>query len=298
MRSARVGHLTAASACVLAAATLAFATRDDVDRPRQVRPGSSPPGQIVGSPTGLPYEDPEHVPLDELAWGGQRWHRKNVTTRGLMLPLGATRYGRLSDGGAQVLLIPMPEIAEQVNSFYGRRVELTGISRVVPEHQQVLLCGPESLCDDPQLPPLPDRRPEYPQMSITVTQVMESAERGRGSKGAPAASLDELIDDAAALAGTTVRVVGLFRGRNLYGDLPAGSEREPSAWVLKDEDRAVWVLGKRPEGKGWKLDPAYRGDTVRWLEVTGKLEVVNGVGYLRASKVMLTTAPATATEDR
>ena len=68
-------------------------------------------------------------------------------------------------------------------------------------------------------------------------------------------------------------VVGLFAGRNLFGDLPEGS------------------AGKKPEGKGWRLDPAYKGDAVRWLQVTGRVETQGEVTYLRASKVALTGAP-------
>jgi hypothetical protein len=69
--------------------------------------------------------------------------------------------------------------------------------------------------------------------------------------------------------------------------------------VLKEGDAAVWVTGKAPKGKGWSLDPAYKGDTVRWLAVEGKVEVVNGVAYLRASKVILARDPrAEAAESR
>jgi hypothetical protein len=89
-------------------------------------------------------------------------------------------------------------------------------------------------------------------------------------------------------------VVGLFRGRNLYGDL-SGTVADPSAWVLKDGSSAVWVFGRKPEGKGFKLDPQYKGDTSRWLEVTGRVLVLNDVVCLKASKVALTSAPAVET---
>jgi hypothetical protein len=57
------------------------------------------------------------------------------------------------------------------------------------------------------------------------------------------------------------------------------------------------VTGKAPRGKGWALDPDYRGDAVRFLAVEGKPEVVNGVLYLRASKVELAKDPAAETAD-
>ena len=49
--------------------------------------------------------------------------------------------------------------------------------------------------------------------------------------------------------------------------------------------------GRKPQGKGWKLDPTYKGDGVRWIEVTGRVEVRDGVAFLRASKVTLVSAP-------
>ena len=62
--------------------------------------------------------------------------------------------------------------------------------------------------------------------------------------------------------------------------------------MLKDGDTAVWITGKDPRGKGWALDPAYQGDTQRFVAVEGKPEVVNGIVYLRASKVSLAAAPS------
>ncbi len=64
--------------------------------------------------------------------------------------------------------------------------------------------------------------------------------------------------------------------------------------MLKDGDTAMWVMGKTPKGQGWKLDLDYKGDAKNWLEVEGKPEVVNGLVYLKASRVMMSKAPASA----
>jgi hypothetical protein len=61
---------------------------------------------------------------------------------------------------------------------------------------------------------------------------------------------------------------------------------------LKGSDRAVWVTGKRPQGKGWALDPALVSDTRRWLEVEGRAEIVGQIVYIRASRVKLAAPPA------
>ena len=48
----------------------------------------------------------------------------------------------------------------------------------------------------------------------------------------------------------SIRMVGKFRGHNLYGDLPVKSQRKSADWVIKDDLFAVWVTGKKPKGSG------------------------------------------------
>ena len=62
---------------------------------------------------------------------------------------------------------------------------------------------------------------------------------------------------------------GASAARALCGGL--GPAPAPKAWVLADDVTAVWVIGKEPAGKGWRLDPAYPADTSRWLEVIGRV---------------------------
>ena len=73
-----------------------------------------------------------------------------------------------------------------------------------------------------------------------------------------------------AATGKLVRVVGKFRGKNLYGDLPARRARERGDWVIKDDAFAVWVTGKKPKGKGFELDASLKRDTDKWIEVVGR----------------------------
>ena len=83
-----------------------------------------------------------------------------------------------------------------------------------------------------------------------------------------------------------MRVVGKFRGRNLFGDLPARSERDSADWVIKDDVYAVWVTGKRPKGSGWELDLGLKRDTNKWIEVVGRPETIGNVTYIRALSVI------------
>jgi hypothetical protein len=78
-----------------------------------------------------------------------------------------------------------------------------------------------------------------------------------------------------------VAIIGQFRGRNLFGDLPdapAGADRE--AFVLRSADAAIWITGLRPRTKSGTLDPGRRVDTGRWLRATGTVRVARGLAIL------------------
>jgi hypothetical protein len=82
-----------------------------------------------------------------------------------------------------------------------------------------------------------------------------------------------------------VTVAGEFRGRNLYGDLPqAPADAAESRWefVLRSADAAIWVLGKRPRGRGFEFDVNSRIDTRRWLEVDGTVHHARGLAWIQA----------------
>ena len=112
---------------------------------------------------------------------------------------------------------------------------------------------------------------------------------GSPRKGPP--SLADTGLEAAAAANKPVRAIGQFRGGNLCRDLPETTRRDSADWVLMTTEGAVWVTGRRPEGKGFRLDPADRADTSRWLEVNGRVEVAGEARYLKASRVALIARP-------
>jgi len=96
--------------------------------------------------------------------------------------------------------------------------------------------------------------------------------------------------------GREVKVVGRFKGRNLYGDLPQALGKTKWDFVLQSADGAVWVTGMRPKGKGFDLDPLARVDTGRWLEVTGVVSIVGSMPFITASAMNPATAPQTLVE--
>ena len=109
-------------------------------------------------------------------------------------------------------------------------------------------------------------------------------------------SLEQLIARAGKMDGQLVRVVGKFRGRNLFADLPSRSMRTVNDWVIKDSLFAVWVTNHKPKGDGFELDPAIRRDTNRWVEVIGRPTTRNGVVILDAAQVTLTPPPTAKAE--
>jgi hypothetical protein len=96
--------------------------------------------------------------------------------------------------------------------------------------------------------------------------------------------------------GREVKVVGRFKGRNLYADLPQALGKTKWDFVLQSADGAVWVTGMRPKGKGFDLDPVARVDTGRWLEVTGVVSMIGSTPYISARALNLATAPQTLIE--
>ncbi len=84
-----------------------------------------------------------------------------------------------------------------------------------------------------------------------------------------------------------VTIIGRFRGRNLYGDLPEAPDESRWDFVLRSADAAAWVVGREPKGDGFDLDVTARVDTGRWLEVTGAVRVQDGMVLVDAGALAL-----------
>ena len=91
--------------------------------------------------------------------------------------------------------------------------------------------------------------------------------------------------------GQTVTVVGDFRGRNLFGDLPNAPGASKYDFVLRSAETAVWVTGIRPRGKGFDLNVDARLDTGRWLQVTGTVSQAKGLISIAATSITAATEP-------
>jgi hypothetical protein len=226
----------------------------------------------------MQYGVPVDVSVDDLIQMPESYLERAVHTRGNLEFLGRESWALRGGFGGRILIIPVREVAayfeDEARRWMGREVEITGVVQSM---------------QDPDLG-----------AGTTVVRFWEFVGPPEEKKEAPRASpelrLEELVTKPGRFDGKTVRVVGKFRGDNLYGDLPSRSRRRSSDWVIKDDIFAVWVTGKKPKGSGFSLDPKMRRDTGRWLVVVGRVSTVKGVVYLQATDVEL-GAPPTATAE-
>jgi Big-like domain-containing protein len=244
---------------------------------------------LLGAP-GFPQEDqatnryemlygtPVDVSLSDLVQNPMAYSNRAVRTSGRLEMSPAMQQRRtyiLTDSPVDTaLLVPVPEIAQAFESdgmrFLGRQTQITGLV-------QELNVG------------LGD--PTQPRIAISFWQFVGPPEEVKGPIKFVESTLESLVSRPGRSDGQTVRVVGKFRGRNLYGDLPARSERASGDWVIKDDVYAVWVSGRKPKGSGWELDANLKRDTGKWIEVVGRPETRNGIIYVRAMQVRLTDPP-------
>jgi hypothetical protein len=92
--------------------------------------------------------------------------------------------------------------------------------------------------------------------------------------------------------GQKVTVLGNFRGRNLFGDLPGAPAASPYDFVIRGAEGAVWVTGQRPRGRGFDLDVNRRVDSDQWLDVTGTVAYARGLVRIQATQLAAAKAPA------
>jgi len=88
-----------------------------------------------------------------------------------------------------------------------------------------------------------------------------------------------------------VTIVGNFRGRNLFGDLPGAPGKSRYDFVLRGAEGALWVTNLRPKGSGFDLDVNRRVDSDKWLEVTGTIVRAHGLVWLDGTRLTLSKPP-------
>jgi len=245
--------------------------------PAQIVVGQSDPSRYE-----MMYGTPVEVSVDDLAQQPESYVGRAVRTHGqleLSMEVGQTRRGYLMRGLLyRIIVAPVPDIQsefeQQAMQLLGRDVEVTG---VFVQGQASQTGGPNSGVQFWTYTGPPEKEP-------------------KGDIKAPEIKLEKLVTTPGTRDGQMIRVVGKFRGRNLYGDLPVSTQRTTADWVIKDDLYAVWVTGRKPKGSGWELDSGLKRDTGKWIEVIGKPETIKGVTYIKALRVALTTPPSAHAE--
>ena len=253
------------------------------------------------------------VSVDELASTGMRYHEQLVTTTGEL------RHGDFQDQGNNIFelrgedslrsvrIATQPNSFENLNLMAGQDVELTGIffdlsSIFEPQSHPVLGQFPGVVRGDNSF----DKQNFIAIRSIEIIVDLESdlipdttgEERDIEDPDILVSDvlqvdLRELVKEPEKYTDREIAVLGKFRGNNLYGDLSIRDKRTPRDFVIKTANAAIWVTGRRPRGKGFKLDARKRRDTGKWLMVIGttwKYEPT-GTYYLRAAKVEIAEKP-------
>jgi hypothetical protein len=228
------------------------------------------------------YGTPVDVSVDDLVNESTAYVGRAVRTHGrLDMAMDIGQRGYTMRGLMQTIRIaPMRELAsdwdQEALKMLGRDIEITGVF-IEGSGGQVQNGSPIHGVQFWNFTGPPEKEPTG---EIKSTQL----------------TLEKLVGTPGKRDGQTIRVVGKFRGRNLYGDLPISTQRTSADWVIKDDLYAVWVTGKKPKGQGWELDASLKRDTGKWIEVIGKPETVRGVTYIKAIRILLTTPPS-ATAD-
>jgi hypothetical protein len=220
------------------------------------------------------YGEPVDVPLDSLIDMPETYANRAVRTRGnldfLHSQTTTDLVYTLGTFGRRAVILPVPETQgawrQDAPRWLGREVEVTGLVSVGndPERGTTTAIlnfwtyyGPREKKEGPPVP------------SKEVT-------------------LEDLVTRPGQHDGEEVRVIGQFRGANLFGDLPSASRRRSDDWVVKEDLFAAWVTGKKPRGSGWQLDPKLHRDTGKWLSVQGRVRTIHGVVYIDATDLSLT----------
>jgi hypothetical protein len=94
-----------------------------------------------------------------------------------------------------------------------------------------------------------------------------------------------------------ISLVGQFRGRNLFGDLPEAPAQHRHSFVLRSADAALWVLGVQPKGDDFNFDPGRRLDTGRWVKVAGTVKTAKGLTWIEGTSIELAAEPAQTTTE-
>jgi hypothetical protein len=200
------------------------------------------------------------------------FHLQPVVVRGELVDAGGRVVLRSDEHEMRVLL----NSARRVDGAADVRAQVIDVGRLEPGDPRV--AGFRSTDDERW--PRPGEELILSVASVTAAQPSSSP------------SLRGLALEPWKFEGQTVTLVGQFRGRNLFGDLPDAPGKSRYDFVLKAGDAAVWVTGLRPRGRDFDLNVDRRADTGQWLEISGVVSYQRSLVSIDAKKLTGASAPA------
>lgn len=199
------------------------------------------------------------------------FHLQNVLVHGEFVESDARIVLR---GGEQDIAVQFDGVAA-TSGLVEVRGQLLDIGRFEPEDIRLVTYGVT-------------RKSEWPQpgeeLLLFVTDVTDTT-------FATTPSVRGLATQPWRFEGQEVTVVGQFRGRNLFADLPSAPGKSRYDFVLRSADAALWVTDLRPKGRDFDLSVDARFDTGRWLQVTGNVTQNRGLVTIAGTMVAAATAP-------
>jgi hypothetical protein len=158
--------------------------------------------------------------------------------------------------------------------------------------------------DDPRLIPfnlLERMRTAYqerwPRPGEELLLILSSSVPPPGAADVSSPPLRSVAMDPSRFENQKVAVVGQFRGRNLFGDLPEAPVQNRYSFVLRSSDAAIWVMGLPPKGRDFNFDPSRRLDSGRWVKVLGTVKTAKGLTWLEGTGIELAPEPQPTTTE-
>jgi hypothetical protein len=231
---------------------------------------------IVTAPLVAAAQSPARrlATIDALRQFPGYFHLQNVVVRGEFVERGTELILRTDD--SEIRLVNPSQAKRGPVEVRGQVIDVGRLER-----------------DDSRLGSYAERRGTTPwpvpgaEVVLSITAVSEAQPATRPSVRA-------LALEPWKFEGQKVTLVGNFRGRNLFGDLPEAPGKGRYDFVLGAAEGAVWVTGARPRGRGFDLDVERRRDTNRWIEVTGVVSRTRGLVTIAAGSIELAAEPDAA----
>jgi hypothetical protein len=207
------------------------------------------------------------------------YHQQTVSVLGNLSGQGEQMFVGSDEGRIRILVRDVPK---------AQRSEVRGTFLDIGRMAQ----------DDPRLIPfnlLESVRATYadrwPRPGEELVLVVASIGEPPPAANANTPPLRTVAMDPGRFIGQRVTLLGQFRGRNLFGDLPEAPVSDKWSFVLRASDAAVWVIGVQPKGKTFNFDPGRRIDTGRWVKVTGTARSAKGLTWLEGAAIELAQEP-------